>query len=142
MSVHAEIVVALAQCPLERFFSTTLWRLGIAGNCPKPALDSNVRPADLQIIGSELAIKWEDGQESFIGLEALRRACPCAGCMGERDVMGQLHKGPDIQLSPRSFQLTSIARVGGYGITPVWADGHRTGIYSFEYLARLARPQS
>ena len=101
-----------------------------------------MRPADLQIIGTELAIKWEDGAESFIGLETLRRACPCAGCTGERDVMGQLHKGPDKPLLPRSFQLTRIASVGGYGITPIWADGHGTGIYSFEYLARLARAES
>lgn len=98
-----------------------------------------MRPADLQIIGTELAIKWHDGTESFITLENLRRACPCAGCTGERDVMGNLHKGPDAPLSPRSFQLTRIASVGGYGITPVWADGHATGIYSFEYLARITR---
>jgi DUF971 family protein len=97
-----------------------------------------MRPADLQVIGGELAIKWEGGGESYIILEALRRACPCAGCTGERDVMGQLHKGPDKPLLPESFQLKRIASVGGYGITPVWADGHATGIYSFEYLARLA----
>jgi DUF971 family protein len=97
-----------------------------------------MRPADLQIIGAELAIKWEDGRESFIMLENLRRACPCAACLGERDVMGNLHKGPEIPLSPRSFHLTRIANVGGYGITPVWADGHSSGIYSFEYLARIA----
>jgi len=105
-------------------------------------IDCPMRPADLQIIGTELAIKWEDGAESFIGLETLRRACPCAGCTGERDVMGQLHKGPDKPLLPRSFQLTRIANVGGYGVTPIWADGHGTGIYSFEYLARLARAES
>jgi len=99
-----------------------------------------MRPADLQVIGAELAIKWEGGAESYITLEALRRACPCAGCTGERDVMGQLHKGPDKPLLPQSFQLTRIASVGGYGITPIWADGHTTGIYSFEYLARLAPP--
>jgi DUF971 family protein len=97
-----------------------------------------MRPADLQIIGAELAIKWEDSRESFITLEDLRRACPCAGCSGERDVMGKLHKGPEVQLSPLSFQLTRIASVGGYGITPIWGDGHSTGIYSFEYLARIA----
>jgi DUF971 family protein len=28
--------------------------------------------------------------------------------------------------------------VGGYAIQPVWADGHNTGIYSFEYLLRIA----
>jgi DUF971 family protein len=97
-----------------------------------------MRPVDLQQIGEELAIKWEDGSENFIALEKLRRACPCAGCMGERDIMGQLHKGPEQALSPRCFQLTRIEPVGGYGVQPVWADGHGSGIFSFDYLRRLA----
>jgi DUF971 family protein len=97
-----------------------------------------MRPADLQLIGAELAIKWPDGRESFIALEAMRRACPCAGCMGETDVLGHLHKGPDAVLTPRSFQMIRFAQVGGYGIQPVWADGHGSGIYSFDYLKRLA----
>ncbi len=99
-----------------------------------------MRPVDWQIIGTELAIKWQDGRESFIALETLRRACPCAGCMGETDVLGHLHKGPEAALTPRSFQLTRLTPVGGYGIQPAWADGHATGIFSFEYLARLAPP--
>jgi DUF971 family protein len=97
-----------------------------------------MRPLNLQQIGGELAIKWEDGTESFITLETLRRACPCAGCMGERDVMGQLHKGPEQPLSARSFELVRLQFVGGYGVQPVWADGHGTGIFSFDYLQRLA----
>jgi DUF971 family protein len=28
--------------------------------------------------------------------------------------------------------------VGGYAIQPVWADGHATGIFSFDYLRRVA----
>ena len=101
-----------------------------------------MRPIDLQQIGPDLAIKWEDGSESFIPVEKLRRACPCAGCVGERDVMGTLHKGPDQPLSPRSFQLQRIDRVGGYAIQPVWADGHSSGIFSFDYLLRLAGEQA
>ena len=101
-----------------------------------------MRPVDLQQIGSELAIKWDDGGESFIPIEKLRRACPCAGCIGERDVMGTLHKGPDQPLSPQSFQLQRIVNVGGYAIQPVWGDGHASGIFSFEYLRRLAGQES
>ena len=93
---------------------------------------------DLQPIGDELAIKWDDGRESFVRLEALRRHCPCAGCRGEVDVMGNLYKGPDKPLSAQSFQLLRIANVGSYAIQPVWADGHATGIYSFDYLRRVA----
>jgi DUF971 family protein len=100
-----------------------------------------MRPADLQQIGSELAIKWDDAREDFIPLEKLRRACPCAGCIGERDVMGKLHKGPDQPLSPPSFQLKRLVQVGGYAIQPFWADGHASGIFSFEYLRRLAGEQ-
>jgi DUF971 family protein len=97
-----------------------------------------MRPVNLQQVGSELAIKWDDGRETFIPIEKLRRACPCAGCVGERDVMGTLHKGPDQPLSAKSFELKRLVTVGGYAIQPIWGDGHGSGIYSFEYLVRLA----
>ncbi|HNQ88207.1 MAG TPA: DUF971 domain-containing protein [Verrucomicrobiota bacterium] len=97
-----------------------------------------MRPLDVQAIGSELAIKWDDGSESFIPLESLRRACPCAGCRGEVDVMGHRDKGPDTLLSPASFQLVGLHRVGGYAIQPVWGDGHNSGLFSFDLLRRLA----
>jgi DUF971 family protein len=97
-----------------------------------------MRATNLQQIGLELAIKWDDGQESFISLEKLRRACPCAGCIGERDVMGTLHKGPEIPLSEKSFQLKRLATVGGYAVQPFWADGHASGIFSYDYLRRVA----
>ena len=97
-----------------------------------------MRIVHLENIGQELAIKWDDGAESFIRLELLRRHCPCAGCKGETDVMGNLYKGPEKPLRPDSFQLRGLAHVGGYAIQPQWADGHSTGLYSFDYLRRLA----
>src|SRR5262245_16785254 len=96
-----------------------------------------MRPVDIQHIGEELAIRWEDGRESFVRLETLRRACPCAGCKGEGDIMGNLYKNPDKPLSPQAFQLQRIANVGGYAIQPIWGDGHASGIYSFEYLKKV-----
>jgi DUF971 family protein len=97
-----------------------------------------MRPVDLQFIGRELAIKWDDGGESYIPLETLRRACPCAGCKGETDVLGNLHKNPEEPLTARAFELSRIIRVGSYAIQPVWADGHATGLFSFAYLRQLA----
>ena len=97
-----------------------------------------MQPVDIQPIGEELAIKWDDGSESFLKLETLRRTCPCAGCKGEVDIMGNLYKGPDQVLSKESFQLRRIGMVGGYGIQPFWGDGHSSGIYSFDYLHRVA----
>ena len=100
-----------------------------------------MRPTDIQAIGEELAIKWDDGRESFIRLETLRRACPCAGCKGEMDVMGNLHKGPEIKLTPRSFILLRIDTIGGYGLQPMWGDGHNSGIFSFAMLRNIAEAE-
>ena len=97
-----------------------------------------MRPLDLQTIGSELAIKWDDGGESFIALERLRRCCPCAGCKGETDILGNVYKNPDKPFAANAFELVKIVSVGGYAIQPNWADGHNTGIYSFDYLKRIA----
>ncbi len=97
-----------------------------------------MRPLDVQPIGNELAIKWEDGAETFIPMEKLRRHCPCAGCKGEMDVMGKVYKGAERPLGERAFQLQRVLLVGGYAIQPIWGDGHATGIYSFEYLQRIA----
>ncbi len=101
-------------------------------------LQGYMRPADIQQIGEELAIKWDDGSESFISLDKLRRCCPCAGCKGETDVMGNLYKNPERPLSPAAFRLLRVEMVGTYAMQPVWADGHSTGIYSFDYLRRAA----
>ena len=96
-----------------------------------------MRPLDIQQIGGELAVKWSDGGESFIPLEALRRACPCAGCKGETDILGNLYQNPPQPYAANAFAVKRILSVGGYAIQPVWADGHATGIFSFEYLRCL-----
>ena len=38
---------------------------------------------------------------------------------------------------PGEDELADIALVGAYGLNAVWADGHSTGIYSFERLREL-----
>src|SRR4030095_17029356 len=53
-----------------------------------------LQPKNIQQIGDELAISWNDGTESFFKLEMLRRACPCAGCGGEPDVLGHISRPP------------------------------------------------
>ncbi len=96
-------------------------------------------PTNIQHIGSMLAIAWNDGAESFIDLELLRRACPCAVCGGEPDVLGNIDR-PEVHYMSASFDLTGFAVVGGYALQPTWGDGHGTGLYSFSLLRRLADP--
>jgi len=100
-----------------------------------------LEPKNIQQIGNELAIQWNDGTESFLNLEFLRRACPCAACGGEPDVLGNIDR-PNVSYSPESFELVGFDLVGGYAVQPRWRDGHATGIYSFTYLRRLAQASS
>lgn len=85
-----------------------------------------------------LTIGWQDGHESVFPLDGLRRACPCAGCMGGHDRMGVL---PD----PEVFRLPSLMRweevriepVGTYAIRIVWDDGHEAGIHTWQRLRAI-----
>lgn len=94
-------------------------------------------PREVLLVGSELAIVWEDGREDYIPLEKLRRNCPCAMCRGERDLLGNVYRGPQRPLTERSFQAVAHRRVGGYALQIDWADGHNDGIYAFESLRRM-----
>ncbi len=95
-----------------------------------------LQPKAIQKIGTELAIAWSDGQETYLPLEALRRACPCASCGGEPDFLGRVAR-PEVRYAVGSFELVGWQIVGGYGWQPRWGDGHSTGIYSFTYLQGL-----
>jgi DUF971 family protein len=89
------------------------------------------------VIGNELALAFEDGEELYLPLDLLRRACPCAACQGEPDALGRVLR-PVQQIGPRGFELLKSEVIGGYAIQLFWADGHSTGLYTFDYLRRLA----
>lgn len=93
-------------------------------------------PENIQPIGNELAIRWNDGSESYLALEKMRRACPCAGCGGEADVLGRISK-PHVTYTPASFRLKSWQVIGGYALQPTWEDGHTTGLYTFPLLKQI-----
>jgi len=69
----------------------------------------------------------------------LRRLCPCAECKGEWGQPGKLDANPE--LTPQQTELGDMRPVGRYALMPIWADGHNTGIYSWEWLALLGREQ-
>ena len=94
-------------------------------------------PSRADVIGNELAIAWPDGVESYIPLEKLRRACPCASCKGEPDVLGR-GENPRVSYGPHSFELRGFKFIGGYAFQPTWNDGHETGLYTFPLLRGLA----
>ena len=87
-----------------------------------------------------LLIVWADGAQHRIPFADLRRACPCATCNGELGVPGRFTTRPE--LDPGEDELADIGLVGAYGLNAVWADGHSTGIYTFERLRDLGERAS
>jgi DUF971 family protein len=96
-------------------------------------------PVRVQLIGDEVAIAWSDGLETYLKGEFLRAASPSAENMGERDVFGRHYGGA----GPRNFsgvRVLSWDRVGNYALRFEFSDGHRTGLYSYDYLRKLSPP--
>jgi DUF971 family protein len=93
-----------------------------------------LKATTVTVIGEELAIAWSDGAESYIKLTTLRRLCPCAGCAGERDILGRLMKGPERPLVAESFAVRGTSPVGGYALQIYWGDGHSDGLYTYQKL--------
>ena len=103
------------------------------------------RPSKVELGETELAIQWMDGEHSRFSLADLRGSCPCAVCrqargQSEREI--QLPGGELPVLTGGAATATASASgfdyVGRYGIRIEWADGHNTGIYTFESLREQA----
>ncbi|HEY2573466.1 MAG TPA: DUF971 domain-containing protein [Verrucomicrobiaceae bacterium] len=94
------------------------------------------RPTHLAAIGNEIAIAWDDGTESFIAMDRLRAHSPSAENIGETDLLGVQHGGTDRKdfsgVTVRGWNI-----VGGYAVQFEFSDGHKTGIYTFDYLKGL-----
>ena len=42
-----------------------------------------IKPKKIIVMDNNVAIKWDDGSESFIVNKMMRERCPCANCSGE-----------------------------------------------------------
>jgi DUF971 family protein len=82
-----------------------------------------------------LTVTWADGETSAISFEALRWACPCAVCQGEGGQPGVLRT--TTALTAEQTDMVDLRAVGLYAVSPLWADGHDTGIYPFRLLREL-----
>ena len=93
-----------------------------------------LRPLQLTAAGTDLAIAWSDGTETYVPLATLRRLCPCAGCHGEADLFGNVHRPPARPLTTDSFRFSSAGPVGSYAVQIVWGDGHSDGLFPYRLL--------
>ena len=98
-------------------------------------------PQNIEIIGSEVALRWPDGREDYFPMEFLRARSPSAENIGERDILGRLHGGQGPSEFP-GVSVTGWHYVGNYAIRFEFSDGHRTGIYSYAFLRQLGEESS
>ena len=94
-------------------------------------------PTNIQLIGSEVAILWNDDREDYFPMDQLRARSPSAETQGERDLLGRPITGDEKGRDFTGVRVQSWAPVGAYGIQFHFSDGHRTGIFSFDYLRQI-----
>jgi DUF971 family protein len=94
--------------------------------------------------GAGMDIAWSDGHASHYPFDYLREQCPCANCKQERQqhaegqpaAAGAASGGVLPMFKPRPKARHAEA-VGHYAIQLEFNDGHRAGIYSYEYLRSI-----
>jgi len=79
-----------------------------------------------------LVIEWADEVVTTLTTPELRSICPCANCVDE--VTG--HRVHDPASVPPDLLTESVTLVGHYALAIRFADGHDTGIYTFDHLRR------
>ena len=84
-----------------------------------------------------LTLHWDDGTQSFYSIEYLRAHSPSAD---HRQLQEEMAKNPLTVLpsgmADQSGPLVAIDAklVGNYAINITFSDGHKTGIYTWQYL--------
>ncbi len=93
-------------------------------------------PTKIKLIEQKkLLIIWEDGTECLLELRELRKRCPCATCLSERDKQSKIY----IPLfAENQISLRTINQVGNYAVQITWNDGHNSGIYEYKFLKNFS----
>jgi len=81
-----------------------------------------------------LEILWPGEALRQYPFKFLRCECPCASCVNE--FTGERILNPDS--IPETIAPVGMSFSGNYALKIEWADGHNTGIYTWEQLRRLA----
>lgn len=90
-----------------------------------------------------LTVEWDDGAVSFYPVAYLRRMSPSAEM---RELRQEQERNP-LAVLPASagragpLVIDDAELVGNYAIRIRFSDGHRTGIYSWEYLRSIEPPR-
>jgi len=95
----------------------------------------DMKPLKISVSGDNvLELLWQDGTKQPVKNITLRKYCPCATCAQDRSEWSNTY----IPLySSEQLKIESIEQIGSYAIAITWKDGHKTGIYTFEFLRKV-----
>lgn len=82
-----------------------------------------------------LEVAYDDGNVFRLPCEYLRVYSPSAEVKGHGPGQGVLQVGKE------DVNITEIEPVGHYAVKLIFDDGHKTGLYSWDYLYRLGVEQ-
>jgi ATP-binding protein involved in chromosome partitioning len=104
----------------------------LAARLPSGTVD---KPTRIEIEGgTQMLLVWQNDTEQRFSARELRAACPCASC---REPEGAQRVAVLLR-GPIEVGISEAKLVGGYGINLTFRpDGHRTGIFSYDYLRSL-----
>jgi len=88
-----------------------------------------------QVTSLEIQMKWDDAHETVFSTEYLRRNCPCATCVHEQEE--NLKTGMFSLPLANQTQVRSMEPSGHNAVIIMWGDGHKTGIYTWDYLRQI-----
>lgn len=81
----------------------------------------------------KFTLGWSDGSYTLFTGRELRLRCPCAACVDEWTGESLL----DPTTIPMDVKPTTLYTVGRYAIGIGFSDGHRGGIYTFDYFQKM-----
>jgi len=92
-------------------------------------------PLSINVIRAEciVEITWSPDHVGRYPIRLLRCECNCAACVDEFTGRRTL----DPASVPEDVSITAAAPVGNYAVRFTFSDGHDTGLYTFDHLARL-----
>jgi len=99
-----------------------------------------IKPVKIKVRDRKsIFIKWNDDSESDISAVYLRKYCPCATCLAEKERKGKSY----IPIyNDNQVIISGVAQVGSYAIGISFRDGHNTGIYEYTFLKKLSNLSS
>jgi len=80
-----------------------------------------------------LEIAYDDGARFRLPCEYLRVYSPSA------EVRGHTPDQAKLQIGKEEVNITDLQQIGSYAVKIVFDDGHRSGLYDWQYLYKLGR---